>query len=88
MAAIFTRYIGPTNYRGSRVKAWIPGHKPVIVSYDDEFDSSENHQRAAEKCATIYDAWRNEHARVPWPKCTVTLIGESPDQRGYTFHLK
>jgi hypothetical protein len=46
MNAIVTRYIGPSNRRGSRITARsAAGH--LTVEYDDAFNSEENHRLAA-----------------------------------------
>lgn len=34
MKAIQTKYLGPTNYKGSRIKAWADGWGSATVSYD------------------------------------------------------
>jgi hypothetical protein len=46
--AILTKYLGPTNTKGARVKAWCYG-KPrgVTVVWNHEHDSEWNHMRAA-----------------------------------------
>lgn len=50
--AIFTKYLGPTDRKGSRVKAWtIPGERgksrSVTLGWDDAIGASENHEAAA-----------------------------------------
>ncbi len=47
--AIFTRYIGPTNFRGSRIKAHDQDGNQVTISYPDELDSDDAHALAARK---------------------------------------
>ncbi len=54
MTAIETRFLGPTNFRGSRYKATasgsnMSGEKPfqVTLEADDALDSSANHRAAA-----------------------------------------
>lgn len=49
MQSITTKYLGPTNYRGSRIKAITESGISVIVSYDDGLDSYANHEAAAKK---------------------------------------
>ncbi len=50
---IVTKYLGPTNCRGSRIKATIAYDSETkfskTVSYDYEFGADENHFKAAEK---------------------------------------
>lgn len=45
--AIVTKFIGPTNTRGSRVKATLPSGKSVTIDWDHALDSTDNHNRAA-----------------------------------------
>ena len=44
--AIITKYIGPTNIRGSRIKATADAGS-ITLSYDDALNSQANHNRAA-----------------------------------------
>lgn len=46
MQAILTRYLGPTNFRGSRVKAWCQAGS-VTLSWNDALDVNANHDAAA-----------------------------------------
>ncbi len=46
MKSITTAYHGPTNYRGSRIKA-TDGDNAVYVSYRSELNGDENHREAA-----------------------------------------
>ncbi len=48
MQAIMTKYYGPTNTRGSRIKAWCSGGS-VSVTYDHALSSEANHDAAALK---------------------------------------
>jgi hypothetical protein len=45
---IKTKYLGPTNTRGSRIRATSPGYKPVTVGYDHSMDYKDNCRKAAE----------------------------------------
>lgn len=48
MQYIKTKYLGPTNHRGSRVKAVTSyGETSVTMSWDHALDSFENHKAAA-----------------------------------------
>lgn len=47
MQAIRTRYLGPTNYRGSRIKASAQAGS-VTVSYDYALNIDGNHKAAAQ----------------------------------------
>lgn len=51
LQSITTKFIGPSNVRGSRIKATSTSGKSVIVSYDHALDSEENHHRAAKMLA-------------------------------------
>lgn len=46
MQAIVTKYIGPTNFRGARVKARTETHT-VTIPWDDALDVEQNHAAAA-----------------------------------------
>lgn len=62
MRAIETRYLGPTNYRGSRVRVgWADREgKTLTVAWNDALNVDENHAAAArafkERCTTLTDA--------------------------------
>jgi hypothetical protein len=47
MKAIQTRYLGPTNYKGSRIKAWADGWGSVTISYPHEYNTEQAHWWAA-----------------------------------------
>lgn len=47
MQTIITKYLGPTDRRGSRVKATASGGAAVTLSWDYALDSGENHKAAA-----------------------------------------
>ena len=48
MQYIKTKYMGPTNHRGSRVKAVLSyGKTSITVSYDHALSSFDNHKTAA-----------------------------------------
>lgn len=47
--AVFTKFLGPTNNRGARIKVWMPDfpdRRGVIVPYGHEFDASGAHHTA------------------------------------------
>jgi hypothetical protein len=48
--AIETKYLGPTNHRGSRVKATSQAGS-ITVSWDDALDVNDNHRAAAKALA-------------------------------------
>jgi len=47
MKAILTRYIGPTNTKGGRIKADDGDGNTLTIPYDDSLNSSEVHAKAA-----------------------------------------
>jgi hypothetical protein len=50
MNAIQSKYLGPTSYRGSRVKAWLDEcHTTVTIPWDSALDPADNHRRAAQE---------------------------------------
>lgn len=49
--SIQTRYIGPTNTRGSRVKARSSSGLSLTLTWDDALDTDANHRAAAEALA-------------------------------------
>lgn len=52
--AIHTRYFGPTNTRGSRVKAYSEAFpRGISVPWDYALNSEENHMAAAKNFATV-----------------------------------
>lgn len=59
MKAIITKYVPPTNYRGSKVKA-SEERQSVTLDWSSELNSDENHQAAAKAlCAKM-----NWHGRL------------------------
>lgn len=74
MQVIFTKYQGPTNYRGSRVKAWVPDESPehresVTLSWDDALNTDENHNAALRAlCAKHDKAFAEWLDAQPWRK--------------------
>ena len=72
MKAIWTKYLGPTNYRGSRVKAEAEGVS-VTVPYDDGGSSDDAHDRAAIALC----------AKMGWPGDLIR--GGRPDGKGNVY---
>lgn len=74
--AIVTRFLGPTNHRGARVKATADAGT-VTVSWDYALGIAENHQAAAtallDKLGWTRDPWRRD------------LVGGSLPGSGYAF---
>ena len=72
MKAIWTKYLGPTNSRGSRVKASAEGVS-VTVPYASELNAERAHDEAA--LALV--------RKMGWPGTLVR--GGRPDGRGYCY---
>lgn len=54
MKAIETRYLGPTDRRGSRIVATAEGGHRVVIGYDYSQGADGNHMRAAKAlCAKL-----------------------------------
>ena len=70
--AITTKYIGPSNTRGSRIKAMAAAGS-ITVHYDDSLSPQQAHAKAAEALANKF-GWRGT-----W------FQGGLPDDRGYAF---
>jgi hypothetical protein len=78
MQAIITKYLGPTDHRGARVKATADAGT-VTVSWDHALNTEDNHRAAAEALANEY-RWLDGG---DWK-----LVGGSlPDGTGFAFVL-
>jgi hypothetical protein len=69
---ITTRYLGPTNFKGSRIVADAGLGRRVILSWHSENTSDENHSRAA---MALVD-------KMGWDHGTETLYGGSKEKGG------
>jgi hypothetical protein len=72
--AISTKYIGPTNHRGARVKAFCEAGS-IIVPWAHGLTVIENHRAAAVKLATNFK-WSTDFAvgsTSGWGYCFVRL---------------
>jgi len=76
MQAIVTKYLGPTNYRGSRVTARCQA-KRITVSWDDALGSDENHDVAARMLAESLGWLSDTHGEL--------VGGGLPDGRGNCY---
>ena len=45
--AITTRYLGPTNFRGSRIKAFTESGRSITIDCNDALSVEDNHRAAA-----------------------------------------
>lgn len=48
MKAIVTKYMGPTNFRGARIKASDEDGNNITIGYDHALNSEDAHRKAAE----------------------------------------
>lgn len=73
--AILTKYLGPTNTRGARVKAYAQAGS-VTIPWSDELDVDANHLKAA-TCLAFKFGWKG------------TLIGGGlPDSSGNAYVIR
>jgi len=56
--AILTKYLGPTNFRGSRIKATASAGS-ITVEYDNALSSEQNHRHAARMLQQKFQ-WDND----------------------------
>lgn len=79
---VYTKYLGPTDTMGSRIKAStpMPSGKPVVVGYDHALRGSDAHQVAADRLIQEYVA-RNPYLAG----ATLVCHGDTPDSKGYAF---
>jgi hypothetical protein len=59
MQAIQTRYLGPTNSRGSRIKAWAAAGS-ITIGYPHELSGQACHRKAAEALIAKL-GWNDSH---------------------------
>ena len=60
MQAIQTRYLGPTNHRGSRIVAQCQSAR-IVLEWDDSMSVDQNHQSAA-RALILKMHWHRNHA--------------------------
>lgn len=75
---IRTRYLGPTNTKGARIRA-TNGVRSVTIPYPYELDTEDAHMKAADKLIMIlheHDEERVEYA-----------VARSTRDDGYVFYL-
>ena len=69
MVGIVTRYLGPTNFKGSRIVATACGYR-VVVDIDHKKTTLENHAAAAHKLAEKL-GWTKYHANRSMHSCSI-----------------
>lgn len=74
LQAIVTKYIGPSNVRGSRIKA-SAAVGSLTVSYSHALNAENNHRAAATALANKYE----------WLDNATLHAGGTPDGFGYVF---
>lgn len=74
--AIVTKYLGPTNVKGSRVKATAQAGS-VTLSWDDAANSAENHAAAAQALVR----------RFGWAAGQPRLVGGAGPRNEYVWAL-
>ena len=80
MKAIQTKYLGATDYKGSRIKAWAEGWGSATISYPHEYSNEMAHFQAVKALMAKY--------QPKYVKDTPTIFGGLPDQSGYVFCFK
>lgn len=75
MQAIITKFYGPTNTKGARIKAECNSGS-VFVAYEYGLNTQDNHWQAA-KALIAKQGWQDWDSK--W------IAGGSPDGKGYCF---
>jgi hypothetical protein len=76
MVSIHTKYLGPTNARGSRIKAYTTSGFSATIPYDYSLSDVDLHFKAVKALiAHHYLDWSTNGMRY----------GDSSDGKGYTF---
>ena len=57
MKAIQTKYFGPTDFKGSRIKAFDLDGNSIIVSYPHELSGSDVHFKAVKAFISKFPGW-------------------------------
>lgn len=76
MIAIHTKYMGPTNTRGGRIKAY-NGKRSLTIDYPHELNSEQAHYMAAKRFIEKHLTYVLTPDRM--------VYGDSADGRGYVF---
>lgn len=75
MKAIVTKYLGPTNSRGSRIKASAEGVKSITISYDHALNIDDLYRKAAQALADKYQ-WKGKlvAGQLPDGRCVFCFV--------------
>ena len=75
--AILTKYLGPTDHRGARIKAWSVSKLSVTIPYPHELSGEACHRAALA-------AWLMKHRSTDdWMRRAEWVAGETTE--GYAF---
>jgi len=77
MIAIHTKYLGPTDTRGSRIKAYTASGHSVTVPFDHALSCLDRHAVAAKALIETKLKYAPEHGTMAY--------GDSADGKGYVF---
>ena len=75
MKAIKTKYLGPTNFKGSRVRATDEDGNSIILSWDHALNSDKNHEAAAQALCDKMD-WEGRIVGGSLKDCMVWVFVE------------
>ena len=83
MQTILTKYLGPTNTKGSRIKAMTSGPKPVSIIHDWQYalGNEENYRQAAHTLAKKLGwrgKWIGHGAPAPYESVFVNVSEYAP----------
>ena len=79
LPVITTKYLGPTDTRGARIKATSPGGRTAVYSWNHAGGETENHATAAAALASkVYD----------WPAESFRLCGGCTTDGRYAFTVE
>jgi len=76
MKAIKTTYLGPTNTRGSRIKASDGDKNQITISWQYALEADENHKAAA-KALCDKMGWHGQMVMGGFPDCNVHVFIEA-----------
>lgn len=73
---VFTRYLGPTQHRGARVKATAPSGRSITVAWDYALDVAHNHEAAARALCGLLCEPHGDGTDVAKGRCLRVLTPE------------
>lgn len=84
--AIVTKYLGPTNHRGARIKATCQAMS-LTLPWDDALDIDPNHTAAA-KALAIKLKWKGHWCGGSLPDGTGNAYVQGNSGNHYTFEVR